>query len=264
MPRVNRRNRRPRKYARKTTMRSRKGKSVSKAVKMYVKKALGRNMENKVWEKFGNSIPIVSTVTSTPTYLGNLLPQPAQDTTQIGRIGNEIKIRKGYVRGYVNLLPYNALTNPLSTPVMVKLWLVSCKYMNTATLSSTNIGSDFFETGSGSAGLQGTLVDTVLSVNKDNWTVHKTKQFELGVTYASGAGPASTGGWYDNSKMIMPFYFSFGNKFKAALKYNDAATNVPTNRNLFLVFQAVYANGSSSGIQTCQYTYNTRVEYEDA
>lgn len=252
------------KVARRTRKAGRRTKVVSKNIKTYVKRAISRNMENKVWESYGNNIPIVTTVGSTPTFLGNLLPQPSQSVTQSGRIGNEIKIRKGYVRGYVNLLPYNATSNPLSTPVMVKMWLVSCKYLNTATLSSTNISTDFFEIGSSTAGLQGNLIDTVLSVNKDNWTVHKTKQFELGATYASTSGAVGTGGYFDNSKMIMPFYFSFGNKFRTSLKYNDASSNVPTNRNLFLLFQAVYANGSTTGLQICQYTYNTRVEYEDA
>jgi len=237
---------------------------VSPSIRTYVKNAISKNLENKVYVNYGSNLAITTAGSgSNPTFVPNLLPPLVQGGSQQNRIGNEVKIKYAYVRGYVNLLPYSVTNNPLSTPIMVKMWLCASKTINTNAISSTDITTTFFETGSGSAGFQGNMLDLCLSNNKDSWTIYATKKFELGATYASSGGQVGTGGYFDNSKMTIPFYFSYGRHFKSSLKYTDQATNIPTNRNLFLVIQAVNADGSSTAVSPAEYHFQTRITFED-
>jgi len=62
--------------------------------------------------------------------------------------------------------------------------------------------------------------------------------------------------------MSVPFSFSYGKHCKT-LKFDDSGP-VPTNRNMFIVFQAVSANGASGGgYIPAEYHYTNRVDYED-
>lgn len=239
-------------------------KKVSPSLKSYIKKQIHNNMENKVILGYAVNQTITTASASNPFTIQNLLPTIAQGTGHSSRIGNEITIRSAYVSGYVNLLPYNAVTNPLSTPVMVKMWLCSSKTVNTNLISSTDISTSFFEINNGSVGFQGNMLDMILTPNRDSWTIYATKKFELGATYASTNGGVGTGGYFDNSKMSIPFYFNYGKYFKRALKYNDTLTNIPTNRNLFLVIQAVYADGSATAVSIAECHYQFRINFEDS
>ena len=254
------RSRRP--SAGRRTRKNRSTKKVSKAVKSFVKKAIHRSQENKVFIRYGANNTITTASGGNPTYL-NLVPTPTQGVAQNQRIGNSIKVVKAYIRGHVNLLPYNASTNPYVGPVYVKMWVCSNKQYNTATISGTSIATDFFELGSGSAGFQGNMLDLDFTANKDNWIIHKTKTFELGTTAVAGFASANSSAWNDNSRFTRPFYFSLGSKMRKKLNFVDTATD-PTNINMFLVFQAVYADGSSSAVNSAEFHYTSRYEYEDA
>ena len=234
---------------------TRKGK-VSPSIKSYVKKAISSNTENKVWINYGANQTIQTASGIAPAFQ-NLLPQITQGTSHGGRIGNEIKIKQGFIKGHVNLLPYNASTNNFQAPLYVKMWLCSNKKINSNVVSGTDITTNFFELTGGTAGFQGNMLDMEFTPNKEYWTVYATKTFELGLTTASAAQ------YQDNSRFSRPFYFSFGRYLKSKLKYDDN-TAVPLNKNMFLLFQAVNADGSSSSVYPAEYHFNTRVEYEDA
>lgn len=195
----------------------------------------------------------------------NLVPLPTQGSSQNQRIGNTIKCVKGFIRGHVNLLPYNATTNPEVAPLYVKMWLCSNKTINTTAISGTNCSNDFFELGASTTGFQGNMLDLELTNNKDNWNIYKTKTFELGLTSAGSVlgGLQSYAQGYDNSRFSRPFYFSFGRHMKKQIKFNDTQL-APTNINMFLLFQCVYADGSSTAVTPAEVHYTSRVEYEDA
>ena len=118
----------------------------------------------------------------------------------------------------MNLLPYNVTTNPYPCPAYVKMWVVSSKLTNTASLSATLINTNFLETGSGTSGLQGNMLDMCFKVNKDHWTVHATKTVKLGLTSLPAT---ATAGYFDNGSFSLPFTFNFGKYFKSMLKYSD-------------------------------------------
>lgn len=265
MPFRGKRSNRPRTNKTRKMRKSTKKPRVSTAVKQYVSKAIHSNAENKVYISYTSNQALNVLGVAASVYGNNavyLLPQLSQGAGQGVKTGNEIKIRKAVVRGFVNLLPYNATSNPLSTPVHVKMWLVSFKTINSGLSTAINY-ANFFETGNLSASFQGNLLDMCFSQNKDLITVYKTKRFELGATYASTGGQVGTGGYFDNSRMSIPFYFDYSKHFRGTLKYNDTATNVPENRNCWLITQVVMADGSTSTLQPAEYHWNIRVEYED-
>ena len=257
------RSRRP-SSGRKTRKNRAPAKKVSKAVKSYVKRAIHSNIENKLWNRFASNETITTAAASNPEYI-NLVPYPSQSTTatQYTRIGNRIKVMKAYIKGFVNLRPYSSTLNPLVGPLYVKMWLCRYKELNCADISLTNISTNFFEGVAGSTSFQGNMLDMSLTNNKDDWIIYKTKTFELGTT-ATGPSTGFYGAtWNDNSRMTKPFYFSYGKHLRKQLQF-DVNGNAPTNTNLFLVTQVVYADGSASAVDAAEYHYTIRAEFEDA
>jgi len=233
-----------------------------KAITKIVKSIISRQAENKCWFDYGlNQSISISSGGLTPTNK-NLLPQLSQGSSHSNRIGNEVRVKSAYIRGHVNILPFDATLNPLPVPLYVKMWILSDKKLNTNNLALTTIGTNFFDIVSASSSFQGNMLDADFSVNKDAWTVHATKTVRIGAGYATSTGAVSTSAYFDNSPMSLPFAFSYG-KFIKTLKYDDSGT-VPTNRNMFIVFQAISANGASGGgYIPAEFHYTTRVEYED-
>lgn len=236
---------------------------VSKKLKAYVRKAIHSQIENKHFFSYAANNAIVTASTSTPTSL-NLLPSLAIGASDGQRVGNNIKIVKGVITGFVNILPYSATLNPLSTPIMVRIWIVSGRQLNSNNFANYSPGTNFFEAGSSQVGFQGTMLDMVLRNNTQEYIVHAQKTFKIGAGYASGTGPVGTSGYFDNSPMSRKFTFNWGRYVRSKLIYNDAVTNIPTNRNMFIVFQAVNADGSSSAVNPAEFHYTNEVLYEDA
>lgn len=252
-----------RKPVRRTKTTKKPARKVSTAVKSYVRRAISSNLENKVFIAYTANTNINTTGPSQAPTASQLLPYPAQGVGHSQRVGNEILVKRAYITGRINILPYNSLTNPLSTPILVKMWLVSNKQANNFSPTSTTAYNNFFEVMNGSIGFQANTLDLFLTPNKDAWTVHASKTMHLGATYASSSGQVGTSGYFDNSKMSLPFYFSYAKHIKH-LKFDDT-TLLPTNKNLYLVYQAVNADGSNSLNETlCEVHYSIRVEYEDA
>jgi len=237
-------------------------KKIAPAVVTYINKRLAREGETKYWYDYGANISITTCSGTVPQYR-SLMPVLSQGNTAYTRIGNKVKVFSAMIRGQVNILPYNALSNPLSTPILIKMWLVSAKQLNTTNLSSTDVATSFFDTSGGSTGFQGTPLDMTLFVNPEKWHVWETRQFEIGATYASTTGPVSTGGYFDNSNMTKHFEIDFARVFKRETAYDDATTSA-TNMNAFIIFQAVNADGSSSGSYiSSEFHYTIQCCYKD-
>ena len=255
------RNAKPRRYAKKRAVRrtARKPRTARTSITKIVKSVLSRQAENKVWVDYGVNQSIVCSSTSVPAYK-NLLPLLSYGTGVSARIGNEIRIKSGYIRGHVNILPYDAAVQTSNIlPLYVKMWVISSRQINTQLLTATNIASNFFEIGGASGGFQGNMLDIDFSPNKDSWIIHYTKTCKLGAGSTSSNVNATS--YFDNSPFSMPFQFNFGKKF-TVLKYDETVTNC-SNKNLFIVFQVVPANGNTGAFNLAEYHYTTRVEYED-
>lgn len=236
--------------------------SVSPAIKKYVKRVVNGNTENKIWVKQASNVALSTTsAAGTPVNI-SCLPEPSSGSGDGDRIGAKINCKKSYIRGFVNLLPYDAVTNSNPLPIYIKMWLFSIKYVNTNTLSSAGlVATDFFKVTNSNTGFNGTMRDITIETNSDLLTVYKTKTFKLGSSaYTSGVGTVNS--YQDNSPMTAPFYFNL-TKIIKTLKFNESTTYA-TNKNLFLAFQAVSASSPVPGVTPAEIHYNNYVSFEDA
>jgi len=259
-----------RKYTKRTMRRRRpayrKRTTVSRATKKYVKRVVHNNIENKivVVNQVNNPITTALVSASIP-YTINCLPIIGSGAEQGERQGNVITPRANIIRGFVNMKPHNSTTNPFA-PIKLKMWLVSYKLQNrnAAALNLTDFDR-FFEAGNSTVGFQGNMLDMLLPVNKFDWIVYATKSINIGTSSSSSAYSGS-GFTYDASRFSVPFSFNVGKHLKQKLNYDDSTSSRPTNRNMFVVVQAVAAEGSSGGAAyiTSEIHYSHRFEFEDA
>lgn len=226
-----------------------------------IKRVIHSQIENKILTTYQSNIALnyAGTLTN-PSYV-NLTPSPSLGTGVAGRIGNQIRMVKCNIRGFVNLLPYNVSTNPYTGPIYVKMWLCRRKLVNinSGGVPGTNDFSQFFDTGSSSVGFQSNMLDMVFKPNNMYWTCLSQRKIQLSNTYQQV--PELTPG---NSNVSVPFNYSFA-KHLGLLKYNDS--NVfPSNKELFLVFQTVWANGTTlmATQNMAEIHYQVSWEYEDA
>lgn len=237
--------RKPKSFRGKRSRRPRRS-GVSSGVKSYVKKMIHTQIENKTLGYGETNIQLnyAGSVTS-PTYL-NLCPNISQGVTAGTRQGDEVNIVKGTVRGCVNLYPYNATTNVSNCPIIIKMWLCRRKQgtgnmAGTLTPPTISTWNNFFQVANVAQGFSGGILDTLKYPNKETFTIFGTKTVTLSMNavnvFSNTLQTLPTSG-----RVTAPFSFSFA-KHLGKLKYNDSQ-NTPTNKELFLVFQTVLADGS--------------------
>jgi hypothetical protein len=234
---------------------------VSPAVRQFVKSAIVRQAEKKSSMQSGSNIPIVTANATSPAFI-ELTPNVSQGVGQANRIGNKITVTKGEVRGHINLLPYNNTTNPSGPPVLIKMWLCRYKTANTTSIAGTNVTNGFFDTGNAITGFNGTMQDMNLFPNTDSWSVLKTKTFKLGAASGTTDQSSTLVKAFDNGPYSVPFYFEYGSHLGTVL-FNDNNVNT-TNKNLFLLMQAISATGTpSGGYFMAEYHFASNVEFVD-
>lgn len=253
---------RRRKYVRK----ARGKKRVSASVKKYVKKQIHRNIENKTRINYEQNKSIVLNGTPASTTYPLIISTP-QGTDAYSRTGNVIRCVKGTWKCCINLLSYNATTNPQAVPCWVKIWVLK-DLKNNGQLSQmdTTAYGNLFESNLGSIPLQYGPNDLNFAINKDYFRVITTRTFKLGVTSAFNAGvPVNAGSYFDNSQMAKQITINWGKYVRKMLKFNDSTTYCQ-NDNLYFVIQTVPADGSSvgSGNALCEIHYVNTMEFEDA
>jgi len=217
-------------------------------------------VENKIQVAYANAITWSSATSTTNSF--QLIPTLSNGAADNQIIGNSAKCVSGQLRLQVYLNRYDAVNNPLSTPVMVRMLIV--KNLSTQAQASTvpNLVS-FFKIGGGTSGPQYNLLDQGFMVNNVLFRVLHQKFFKLGAASATTAGLAGTGGYFDNSPMLKNITINYGKWIKKNLEFQDGGT-LCQNDNLYCVLLACYANGTSTGIQPIQYTYVNTFKYEDA
>lgn len=250
--------------------RSRPVRKVSKSVRRYVKKAIHRSIENKeIIDYWSNqTLSTLSSGTNSGGSCRQLLPLPAQGTQENQRVGNQIRVVSGVIKGHINIKPYDVALNPLGTPLLGKIWLFrDLTHAGTQFITNgsyTSYFDDFFKGNNTTLPFQGLPIDMDLPINQDHFRLIKTKTFKIGASYASATGPVGTGGYFDNSPMVVPFYFNWTKYCKKVLKFVDQ-TGSPSNDNLYMVVQVVRADGTSSGsYQMAEWHAVNTIKYEDA
>ena len=224
-----------------------------------IKRVIHQQIENKVYTNYeANRIITTNTGSSAPTQFG-LLPVLSQGTTVSTRIGNQVRIMKSVFRYKINMLPYNATTNPIG-PMWIKMWVISLK--NKSQFQGSPGASDynnFFQVGSTNLNFQGYTLDTMFGVNKELFTVHTTRLHMLGSAQVAAGTNVSVGA--GNPVASGAIYLD---KYAKICKFNDAQTDV-TNHSLWLVCQAVRTDGTiGTNELTSEIHYIHDIQYEDA
>lgn len=256
---------------RKTGLRKRRGvRKVSKVVKRYVKNTIHKQIENKeIIDYFANNtLQTLASGVNTGVCCRQLLPLPAQGSASNQRTGVQLKVVRGVIKGHINIKPYDVATNPVGTPLLGKIWIFrDLNISGTQAISSgsyTTYFDDFFKGSGTNLPFQGNPLDMSLPINDQKFRVLATKTFQIGATSNTSTGPVGSGGYFDNSKMSVPFYFNWGKFCKKQLKYPDYGT-YPINMNCYIVCQVVRADGTSSGsYQMAEWHAVNYIKYEDA
>lgn len=257
--------RRPRKYLRKgkSTRRGRGG--VSQRIKKYVKREIHRNIENKEIFSYSSNQTITTATAGVNMYNIPLIVPVSQGTSNTGRIGDAIRVRKGIVSGTVHLKPYDATNNPGPFPMYVKMFLIRDLTVQGQRTGLSAGDTDYFFKGNGAnLAPQGNLLDLDLDINKEKFRLLATKTVRLGSSGYTTLGPTGIGSWLDNSTITARFSFNWGKYTKKMLKFSEESSYC-SNDNVYLMWQAVYADGKESdGYQIIQTSYVNKMGFEDA
>lgn len=234
--------RRPRKYLRKSKTVKRRG--VSTRIKTYVKNQIHRNLENKKRMDYGNNNAI--TVGTASTIVKPLLCAVGQGTDEISRTGNQIKVVKGHIHIYYNLLNYDSVYNPNPMPVWVRVCVIRDMRQ---TFQATGVSdlTKIFAGNATSLPLQNNMLDMALPINTDHYRVLYNTTFKLGSASNLAAGYPTNTNHPDNSSFTKHVYINWGKWVKKNLKFDDNVSPFyPTNSSLYLFHQAVYADGTTA------------------
>lgn len=237
---------------------------VSPNIRAYVKRAIHSHIEDKV--VFNNNVnQVVSMISgSTPPGFSCIPSNLSQGVGVQNRVGNSIKCTGGTIDMYVNLLPYNATTNPQPCPVWIRALLVSNRVLQGVSLGTTNASNDFFDYNNGITGLQQNIRDITLPINTDNWIVWDDQRRKLGYSSVIAASTVqNTVAFCDSSPFSVQIKFDYGQYLKSAIKFSDAV-NTPTNKNMYVIVLAAYADGTTTGISPAEFHYQNTFKFEDA
>jgi len=245
-------------------------KTVSTAVKKYVKQTVSRNVENKcininAGSSFGNVVesPDMNVYPMLPYTGYGTIPQ---GITQGSRIGNTVKVKKLMLSYVLRPTPYSAISNVFPQPVEIDLFLGHVN-QTPGFLPVAGDISLLFQAGSSTAPPVGNLRDLISTVNKDYWTIKKRWRHKIGYASATGTGSFAGDQFFANND----FNYNVVKKLDITklvnkqLKFLDS-NNTVQGKNLFFFYQAVAASGATFNSTTlpCNIEFWIDLQYEDA
>lgn len=260
-----------RRFAKKRTMK----RGVRRpALKKMIRREIARNVENKGRQHFVEDHIILGSVNAS-TFDASIFPVgPGAGTLDIqqgvgqgDRVGNTVKTKRLMFKGTIAPLAYNAVTNPLPQPIMIKMWLFYNRILPTFDPTPAALG-DFFENNNSSTGFSDDLIDLWRPYNKENYRVLATRVFKVGnAIYNTAAGGSTNSQFGSNNDFKLSTNFSIDctKMIPKITRYNDNNAD-PTSRNLYCMMQVVRADGGTtlSGWAMARCSYMLDYTYEDA
>lgn len=245
-------------------------KSVSLAVKKYVKRSIHANVENKRALSEGSfsvgSIASSTTLNARPLTPASGFINIVQGIGQGDRIGNKCKTLKAMFRYTLNALPYDLTNNPLPTPSEVMIIFGYVKQTPTIVPTATNI-NNLFQNGNTSSAPQGDIGDLIQPINNDYWVIKKIVKHKIGTAAVEGTGSQANKQFFANNdyKFNVVRSLNITSMYPKSLVWNDVGTFIQ-NAGLFVMIQAVRADGTvSPATQTSVFfNYALDLTYEDA
>lgn len=218
-----------------------------KGYKSYVKRAIAKTEEIKRAHWVVYNADINSNITD-----GNcvtLMPQITQDSSQSGRIGNQINIKRVILR--MNALPF-----PTSAyGDLIQQYDMYIFKNRTSNVPTANDMNRFLQSGNTATDYDGTNLRSMYSVNKDRFDLKSHKVFNMSNVYTTQNQTGFSGPRYKRITMDITRFF------KKRLRWDDSNIAIPTNDNLWIVIGGNYPqNDGLAGTQHMA-DYNLDVEY---
>jgi len=223
-------------------------KSVSLAVKKYVKKTLHAQIENKTQNvqagaNFGNILQN-TTMNMYPMVPSASAWTISQGVTQNNRIGNKIKPVKVMLSYVIRPNGYDAVANAGPIPMEVEMFLGYVKSSPSVLPTASDLGS-LLQGGNTSYAPIGNLTDIVASTNKDYWHIAKRWRHKVGYADTGGQGNNSTFSFFTNNdfKLNVVNKLDITKFIPKTITFNDGnATS--TAKGLYFFYQGVSAAGN--------------------
>lgn len=259
-----------RKYAKKRSYK--KKSSIKKMIKREISRQaedkeavvlnLGRNIYSVAAGAFDSSNIIECGFSATALNI-------AQGTSQGGRVGNKIRVKKLKIQGTLVPQPYSATTNPDPQPCQYRMILLYNKNTPNA-VPTPQASADIVQFGSTVSSFDDDLIDQWAPLNTDTYTVLAEKRCKVG--FALNSATNQTPG------TIMPGQVMANNDFKLNYSLNwDITKYIPkvvtykdnnvdaTSRGLYLVIVPSSARGTALGSAAivASFSYALTVKYED-
>lgn len=248
--------------------------SVTPAVKKYVKRTIHSLAENKVvnWTYNGDLLPYNAPASS---WLGfNLFPLYPNSTTltinqgtgEGQRVGNSISVRKAYLKFVVYPSEYNVSTNPTPIPQDIRMMIGFVKQNPVEGPTFTDF-SELFQQGNTSAPPANSLFDMIQQVNKDSFTVLYDKIIKVGTSSVNGTGGLAAYQYMNNNDYRFNVVRKINITKYLTKKYgfNDTNNNPKSGRALFVWFLPCNAVGGTnvSTYKQSRIYIDVDISYED-
>jgi hypothetical protein len=237
-------------------------------------KQLERTRETKCLQFYSGLTPIsaynvgayggaASTMTVIPLGPNSLTLPISQGTGQGQRVGNKIETTKASIKMMFFPALYNAETNPIPSPQIVKIWGLWYKLGDYSGAPPASL-EDMFQSGNTSIDPQGILLDDFLTVNKNAYKVAFTRTFKVGNQAQTGNNNVANGIFTNNDfKLNAKSTIDYTKHLIKTQNFNDTNTE-PSNRQLYLVVECLYPNGVSGTGFPINMTYEIDYRYKDA
>ena len=241
----------------------------TKALTNAIEKIQLKNQETKKFQKLvlsdshihGNGLKydFANDVMTGGAGVPNLLAQSAKmatGSTEITRVGNEIKPVSLTLRGFIKAAPYNATTNSNKTPFDVYMVVYKKKNEPEGVIDSLKDYTD------GTKGaITGSIQSTVLNpFNRDNYVIKKVMKFSMKaqplinnnpITNPPTIAPTSENGESGRTTRDHFRLFSVKVPIKKMLKYNISSEQAPINDWCGVGFY--YINGDAAATTASEY-----------
>lgn len=188
-----------------------------------------------------------------------------QGTTQSTRIGNKIRTHSNILDGILITQPYNLSYNAVPQPTNVLLYIFKIKGGGD-TFDATMSG--FYQNNNSSITPTSTLLDTLLEVNSDNYTVLYKRMYKVGFAENAATGNDPNNQRYTNNdyKRNVRFRIDLTKYTDKVIKYNDNSTT-PTNNILYCAIMPIptdsYIPSAGNGIRPVGLVLNQTFTYTD-
>jgi len=186
-------------------------------------------------------------------------------TSSSNRVGNEIRVKRVTLKMNFVPLPYDATTNPVPSPQIVKVYFGYHKPQIAQSRNRLTAGAvDFFTFGATAVNPSGQITDLNRETNKELYSiVKKSRNFKIGTSQTFNAGTDHSYWGNNDFKSFKQYDVDITKHVNMVQRFNESDP-ASSNRGLFAYVTCVAADGSLYTHQPVQCTYELCYKYTDS